>query len=75
MLDTIKFNRAMSRSHIWGQLMEFYDGTNITGIWHVACYGSKYYYMISMPGEQIPYPQNIGKAWAKEVQAQEINLL
>jgi len=74
MLDTIKFNRAMAQSHVWGQLMEYFDGTNITGIWRVA-YGRKYYYMISTPGKQIPYPQNIGKAWAKEVQAQETNLL
>jgi len=41
--------------------------SNIIGICRVACDG-KYYYMISTPGEQIPYPQNIGKAWAKEVQ-------
>ncbi len=32
-LDEQKFNLAMSRSHVWGQLMQVYDGTNVTGIW------------------------------------------
>jgi len=31
MPDTIKCNRAMSRSHIWGQLMEFFDGAQPYG--------------------------------------------
>jgi len=32
MLDAKTFNLAMSKSPIWGQLMEFYNGTNVTGV-------------------------------------------
>jgi len=58
MLDIPKFNRAMTGSHIWGMgsAIKFFNGSNITGIWHVAC-ERKYYYMISTPGKQIPYPK------------------
>jgi len=73
-LDVKKFNRAMSVSEIWGYTMHCYDGTNASGVWHVK-YDNKYYYMITKPGEQVDYPSNIGKTWAKRIQESEVDLL
>jgi len=46
MLDVPTFNRAMSKSPVWGQLMEFYNGTNITGVWRVTYDRESFYRFI-----------------------------
>jgi len=73
-LDAGNFNRAMSRSKMWGQAMHCYDGTNATGVWRVK-YNLQYYYMSTDPGEQVVYPRNMGKAWAQQIHDREVNLL
>jgi len=73
-LDEQKFNLAMSQSHVWGQLMQVYDGTNVTGIWRVK-YARNYYYLANKPGEQIQYPRNLGNAWVQQIRNREVNLL
>jgi len=73
-LDVKKINRAMSVSEIWDYTMHCYDGTNASGVWRVK-YDNKYYYMITKPGEQVDYPSNIGKTWAKQIQEHEVDLL
>jgi len=35
----------------------------------------KFYFMITKPREQVNYPSNIGKTWAKKIQESEFNLL
>jgi len=61
-LDAGKFNKAMSASKIWGHTMQYYDGTNATGVWHLK-HGQQFYYMITEQGEQVKYPVNLGKVW------------
>ncbi len=73
-LDIKNFNRAISGSKVWGQAMNCYDGTNAMGVWRVK-YNLQYYYMNTDPGEQVVYQINIGKAWAKQIHDQEVNLL
>jgi len=73
-LDAGKFNKVMSASKIWGHPMQYYDSTNITSVWHLK-HGQQFYYMITKHDEQVKYPVNLRKAWAKQVEEREVDLL
>jgi len=74
MLDVLTFNQAISKSPDWGQLVEFYNVINITGVWQVT-YDCESFYLSNQPGKQIQYPTNIGRVWAQGIHDREVNLL
>ena len=57
-----KFNVAISKSALFGDVMTRFDGSNRTGVF-LICYGKQYYYYFTNSIKQALYPSHKGRGF------------
>jgi hypothetical protein len=65
-IDKQKFNTAMSKSSLFGELMTQFDGSNLTGVFRIN-YQHQYFYYFSEETRQVPYPRPLNGLWKERV--------
>ncbi len=72
--DAQKFNTAMSKSNLFGELMTHFDCTNQCGLFRVN-FQRQFYYYYAQKMRQVPYPMPLNNAWKEKVIEAAVNVL
>ena len=73
-IDVRKFNTAMSKSSLFGELMTRFDGSNPTGVFRVN-YQHQYFYYFTKETRQVAYPSPLNGTWKERVLQNAANVL
>ncbi|KAI2492026.1 hypothetical protein MHU86_22522 [Fragilaria crotonensis] len=73
-IDVQKFNTAMSKSSLFGELMTRFDGSNATGVFHIN-YQHQYFYYFTDETRQVAYPRPLNGTWKERVLQHAANVL
>ncbi|KAI2489380.1 hypothetical protein MHU86_25204 [Fragilaria crotonensis] len=73
-IDEKKFNTAMSKSISFGEVMQRFDGSNMTGVFRIT-FQKKFFYFFTEESKQIRYPFPLNNAWKERVMDAAANVL
>ncbi|KAI2509037.1 hypothetical protein MHU86_5413 [Fragilaria crotonensis] len=73
-IDVRKFNTAMSKSSLFGELMTRFDGSNATGVFRIN-YQHQYFYYFTDETRQVAYPRPLNGTWKERVLQHAANVL
>ena len=73
-IDLRKFNTAMSKSSLFGELMTRFDGSNPTGVFRIN-YQHQYFYYFTEETRQVAYPSPLNGTWKERVLQNAANVL
>ena len=73
-IDVRKFNTAMSKSPLFGEVMQQFDGSNATGVFRIT-FQNKFYYYFTKESRQASYPFPLNSAWKDKIIEAAANVL
>jgi hypothetical protein len=73
-IDVRKFNSAMSKSPLFGEVMHQFDGSNTTGVFRIT-FQNKFFYFFTQESRQASYPVPLNSVWKEKVMEAAANVL
>ena len=73
-IDVRKFNTAMSKSILFGEVMHRFDGSNATGVFRIT-FQNKFFYYFTQESKQASYPVPLNSAWKDKIMEAAANVL
>ena len=73
-IDVRKFNSAMSKSPLFGEVMHQFDGSNMSGVFRIT-FQKTFFYNFAEESRQVWYPFPLNSAWKEKVMEAAANVL